>query len=176
MYPQQLWKAELCTAGCKDPDFPSCHAVCMHTHRAMQTLFSLGSLIRTQVSGHFAAVFSAAEVLNRGICVMGSSTVKGLFAELDVEKYDLFHKQPPVLKSTSPAFADWVLDTLQSLFGCIVQFLNMTKTARPRVQIRGLIFFMFGFGGSETRNSRKPAASSAPNSHLFTIPCYLPNN
>lgn len=58
---------------------------------------------------------------------------------------------PPILKSTSPALNDWDPGILQSTFGCMVQFSNMTKAARLRVKIRRLIFLMFSLGGgSET--------------------------
>lgn len=82
------------------------------------------------------------------ICAIGRSTATGSFAKLYVEKYDLFHKELPVLKPTSPALADWDLGILQSAFGCMLQFSNMTEASRHRVKIRGLIVFMFSVGGS----------------------------
>lgn len=97
-------------------------------------------------------VFERSSVQQRHtICAIGRSTATGSFTKLYVEKYDLFHKELPVLKSNSPALANWDPGILQSTFGCMVQFSNMTKAARHRVKIRGLIFFMFSVGGgSET--------------------------
>lgn len=138
--PEQLWR--LCTAGCKPQ-------LCSRPALSLQSAVQCRWLWAGAASGGHRSqdIFGCSSVQqSHTICASGTSAVTGSFAKLYVENFLPFyiplHWTLPLLIGTQ---------TLQSAFGCKVQFSNMNKAARHRVKTRKLIFLMFSVGSGSER-------------------------
>lgn len=154
----------------KTPQVSSHPAPSLHIRSAVQVILSLGSLRRTQVSGHIWVFLSAAVTPPVQVAEqLWQDHLQNFMWKIMAVSY------PPVLK---PCLRWLGLRHFAEHLWLQHAIFKYDQSSKAQMKTRKLIFLMFSVGGGSERQEkfREPTDFSAPSSHLFTIHCNLPNN